>query len=156
MSAMAAGACFSAEEREGGYAVAQCGTAATVDFVNGAGEFEGGYILPGPAMWLKGMSIAAQLPDYSSRLPDWEQTGVGDSTESAIRNGMHAALPAAVAEAVAALGAPVHAPVPVAVTGGWGEAVLPRIRAKCAHAKCVHDPDLLLRGIKLFAERKRG
>lgn len=126
-----------------GCVVAQCGSAATVDLVD-AGVFRGGYILPGPAMWLGGMARGAQLPDYSGELPDWRARAIGANTRDAMVNGMHLALPttvAAVAGLVAADGG-----LPLAVTGGWGEAVLPHLRSR--H---IYDKDLVLHGIRLFA-----
>jgi type III pantothenate kinase len=158
LSAMAAGArCFSAEERSGGYVVVQCGTAATVDLVDADGTFRGGYIIPGPTMWLTGVSGAAQLPDLSGEVPDWKAVWVGDNTRDAILHGMQTALPVAVAAAALRIntkesgivaGSGAGAGLPVAVTGGWGEAVLPYVRAKHTY-----DRDLLLHGIKLFAGR---
>ncbi len=158
LSAMAAGArCFSPKERRGGYVVVQCGTAATVDLVDAGGTFRGGYILPGPTMWLKGMAAAAQLPDLSSEIPDWNSVQAGDNTRDALLHGMQIALPVAVATAALLINAREDggasdgrrgAEPPVAVTGGWGEAVLPYIRAKHTY-----DRDLLLHGIRLFADR---
>lgn len=159
LSAMAAGARrFSEMDRSRGYVVVQCGTAATVDLVDADGAFRGGYILPGPTMWLTGVSVAAQLPDLSSEIPDWKSVCVGDNTRDAILHGMQVALPVAVATAALLINtrdggvvADGGSGLPVAVTGGWGEAVLPYLRAKHTY-----DRDLLLHGIKLFADRNGG
>lgn len=154
LSAMAAGALhFTDHAAENGYVVIQCGSAATVDLVDGAGVFRGGYILPGPTMWLAGLAGAAQLPNLSSELPDWDSVSVGDNTHDALVNGMHLALPVAVASAALLIntqeGLPAgNEPPPAVITGGWGEAALPYMRSPT-----VYDRDLLLHGIRLFAER---
>ncbi len=155
LAALAAGRrAFPGAARRQGYVTVQCGTAATVDLVDDAGIFRGGYILPGPTMWLMGVSVAAQLPDLSSELPDWKEIAVGDNTRDAILHGMQVALPVAVATAALLITtkergivSDAGAGLPVAVTGGWGEAVLPYLRARHDY-----DRDLLLHGIRIFAE----
>ncbi len=48
LSAFAAGQrCFADRKKGTGYVVVQCGSAATVDYVDGKGVFQGGYIIPG-------------------------------------------------------------------------------------------------------------
>lgn len=156
LSAMAAGRRqVSGAERGRGYVVVQCGTAATVDLVDAEGVFRGGYILPGPTMWLTGVAVAAQLPDLSSELPNFKEIWVGDNTRDAILHGMQVALPVAVATAALLVNTEEGGvtssggTLPVVVTGGWGEAVLPYLRARHHY-----DKDLLLHGIRLFAESK--
>lgn len=145
LSALAAGArIFPGEEKRDGYVVIQCGTAATVDLVDGDGVFRGGYILPGPTLWLRALGQAAQLPDLSDEVADWRETAPGRSTREALLNGMHGALPAAVAASAAQLGDG----LPVAVTGGWGEAVMRHLRSRHEY-----DRDLVLHGLRIFAER---
>lgn len=132
-----------------GYVVLQCGSAATVDLVDREGVFRGGYILPGPSMWLRGVAGGAQLPDLSTELSDWRAVRAGDNTRDAIMHGMQAVLPAATALAtrLIAVEDQVGAGLSVAVTGGWGEAVTPHLQAE--H---VFDRDLLLHGIRYFAQ----
>lgn len=155
LSAMAAGVRhFPKGAAPGGYVVVQCGSAATVDLVDGDGVFRGGYILPGPGLWLSGLSDAAQLPDLSGELPDWSAIAPGDNTRDAILHGMSAALPMAIASAAMLIDsfserrAKGAADLPVAVTGGWGEAAMRFIRGR--H---LYDKDLQLHGIRIFAER---
>ncbi len=153
LSALAAGKRLFADgvsDHRRGYVTVQCGTAATVDFVDGGGVFRGGYILPGPALWMAGLAAAAQLPDFSGEVPDWSNVAIGDNTRDAMANGMHAALPMAVASAATLIapGGRDGGSLPVVVTGGWGEAVLPYLRARA-----VFDKDLMLHGVRMFAER---
>lgn len=153
LSALAAGIRhFSHVDLPHGYVVVQCGSAATIDFVDNQGLFRGGYIIPGPQQWLHGISRAAQLPDFSNELLDWDAVAVGDNTRDAILHGMAMALPLAVAGAAMLIhtesddgseGAP-----PAVVTGGWGEKAVVFMRGKREY-----DQDLLLHGIRLFAER---
>lgn len=158
LSAYAAGVLHFPDANGGrGYVVVQCGSAATVDLVDGKGVFRGGYIIPGPKFWLMGLSAGAQLPDLSSELPDWSAVSVGNNTQDAMLHGMQAALP----EAVAATALRIvpggrgecdgEREIPVVVTGGWGEAAGKRLRAGY-----VHSPDLLLHGVRLFAHRHVG
>ena len=145
LSALSAGwRHFSGAGGGNGYVVVQCGSAATVDIVDREGVFRGGYILPGPSLWLSGLARAAQLPDLSAGFPDWEASSPGDNTMDAILRGLAVGLPAAVAAACRQAGAE----APVAVTGGWGE-----IAAAAIGRNSIFDPELLLHGIRLFAER---
>lgn len=155
LAAFAAGRLYFSGEGGGrGYVVAQCGSAATIDYVDADGLFQGGYIIPGPKLWLAGLAEAAMLPDLTSELPDWKRVLPGDNTRDALLNGMHFCLPTAVATAAMMVydadgGREAGEPrLPVALTGGWGEAVTPY----CA-APFVYDRDLVLQGIRLFAER---
>lgn len=152
LSAYAAGALhFPRAGDEKGYVVVQCGSAATVDLVDGDGVFRGGYILPGPTFWLLGLSVGVQLPNLASEIPDWRGIEAGDNTHDAMLHGMQLALPVAVASAAMLITAKegrYGEKLPVAITGGWGEAAVPYLRSR--H---VFDSDLLLHGIRLFAER---
>lgn len=136
-----------------GYVVIQCGSAVTIDLVDGDGVFCGGYILPGPTFWMRGLSVGAQLPDLSSEFPDWADVSVGDNTRDAMMHGMQLALPMAVASAAVFATTEKNKGTksgnrPVIVTGGWGEAILPWLPGEP-----VFDSELLLHGIRLFAEK---
>ncbi|MCC8190362.1 MAG: type III pantothenate kinase [Planctomycetes bacterium] len=136
-----------------GYVTVQCGSAATVDWVDGDGVFRGGYILPGPRLCLAGMAAASRLPDLSCSHPDWEAKEPGDNTDDAILHGLAVALPEAVAAAAGCLrlwdtATGEDDPLPVVVTGGWGKVVAARLGGDE-----VHIPDLVLHGIRLLAER---
>lgn len=146
LSALAAGRALFPNARDG-YVVIQCGSAATIDFVDGDGYFVGGYIVPGPALWLSGLAGAAQLPDFSRETPDWHSVDPGDNTRDAILRGMALCLPSAVASAAFFLDKAGRG-LPVAVTGGWGNEVIDYLDENAVWA-----PDLLLHGIRLFAER---
>ncbi|MDR3078234.1 MAG: type III pantothenate kinase [Planctomycetota bacterium] len=155
LAALAAGARHFAgpAEREG-YAVVQCGSAATVDIVDRDGVFRGGHILPGPEMWLSGLARAARIPDYAGERPDWENRSLGNNTRDAARRGLAAGLPEAVAASLRLLMAEAgigrgEGPPPAALTGGWGGAVARLVPG------CRLDQDLLLHGVRIFALKTR-
>ncbi|MDR3210601.1 MAG: type III pantothenate kinase [Planctomycetota bacterium] len=136
----------------GAYIVIQCGSAATVDWVDSEGFYRGGYILPGPRLWLQGLGLAECLPDLSRE--DWlgESSEPGDATRSALLGGLAVGLPAAVAAAVARLGEKLG-PVPLTLTGGWAGALAPRL----ANLAPRLVPDLLFLGIaRWVAENHRA
>lgn len=66
--------------------VADCGTAITVDCVDGEGRFLGGAILPGLAMGASALAAGtARLTNVQPRRPDWV---FGKDTEQAIIGGL--------------------------------------------------------------------
>lgn len=137
---------------DSGFIVVQCGSAATVDWVDADRRFRGGYIIPGPGLWLSGLARAAQLPDLAPPIADWIDNGPGLSTSTAMLNGLAVGLPAAVGAAVARLRrlpdfASRDSAIPVALTGGWAAGVLPLLGEGCRH-----EPDLVLYGINAFAQ----
>jgi type III pantothenate kinase len=156
LAALAAGTRhFSDLPKRNGFAVVQCGSAATVDWVDGNGVFRGGYILPGPKMWLAGLALAAGIPDYSDRHPDWKNLSPGDDTVSALEHGLAVGLPAAVEAAFFRIRRESgwidgDEPFPAAVTGGWG-----RIAASLIPAAAM-DEDLIFYGICAFVSRLEG
>jgi len=71
--------------------VVDSGTATTVDYISGAGEFLGGAILPGfdlSARALHGYTALLPLVDKSS-LPETPVDDIGRNTEAAIRSGLY-------------------------------------------------------------------
>ncbi|MDR2390255.1 MAG: type III pantothenate kinase [Planctomycetota bacterium] len=148
---------FSGLSGRNGYAAVQCGSAATIDWVDANGVFRGGYLLPGPKMWLAGLALAAGIPDYSDRNPEWENLSPGGDTAGALAHGLAVGLPAAVAAAFFRIRREAGwvdggKPFPVAITGGWG-----RIAAGLIPASILDD-DLLFHGICAFVSRleRRG
>lgn len=71
----------------GACAVVSAGTAMTVDFVDGAGTFQGGSILPGARMWLRSMhEHTAALPSVEPARPD--EAAFGRDTKQAMLHGL--------------------------------------------------------------------
>lgn len=130
--------------------VLQAGTALTVDSVGADGVFNGGFILPGPQMWLDSLSSAAQLPYFPPENIDWTSTQPGNSTQTAILGGAVHGLRGAACGAVTAHRAacPELAQARVVLTGGWG--------AYLADATGgVYEADLVLHGLFFFSRQFR-
>ncbi len=70
----------------GSFCVVDAGSALTLDFVDGAGQHLGGYIVPGLSLQRKSLleNTAIRMPDFSAEA----QLCPGRSTESAIHNGI--------------------------------------------------------------------
>jgi type III pantothenate kinase len=78
--------------------IVDAGTALTVDFVDGAGVFHGGAILPGARMMIKAMNVGtAQLPEVDLARP---LEAVGHNTVEAMRTGVFHGIRGAVRELV--------------------------------------------------------
>lgn len=78
--------------------VVDAGTAMTVDFIDGAGTFHGGAILPGAQMMLDAMhQSTAQLPAITLEKP---LEPIGHNTQQAMRAGVYFGLRGAVRELV--------------------------------------------------------
>ena len=91
----------------------------TVDFVDGAGTFHGGAILPGAKMMLNALhSHTDQLPEISLASPD---ETIGHNTADAMRTGIFHGLRGAARELVEQFAEVVGAYPMVIVTGGDAE-----------------------------------
>jgi type III pantothenate kinase len=66
--------------------VIDCGSAATLDFINAEGMHLGGYIVPGIGLQLESLSRGTTLPAYSK--PAWYECSPGRDTEAAVTNGI--------------------------------------------------------------------
>ncbi|MDR0361556.1 MAG: type III pantothenate kinase [Planctomycetota bacterium] len=130
------------------YLVIQCGSAATVDLVED-GVFRGGFILPGPSLWLSALGRAAQLPDLSAEEIPWDDVQPGTSTRDALLRGLVSGLPGAVAKCARLLRG--GNPRSAVVSGGWGGVMVRQLGFPA-----VHDPDLVLKGIARFSQKSRS
>lgn len=151
LAALAAYSLITINKRREAVLVIQAGTALTVDIVDKNGIFGGGVIMPGVQMWLKMLSAAAQLPEFSAQNVNWQSREAGGDTASAILNGAAYGLVGATKEAVRKLlmvlsSAGGQVPI-IVITGGWGEALLEFFPAQ-------YCPDLVLQGINYFAIRE--
>jgi len=127
-------------------AVVDCGTALTVDYVDGQGRHRGGVIAPGLT------TMRRSLHGGTARLPQVEGPAAGllaDNTADAIRNGTFEMLAGGIERIVrAAAAAEPEGREPVyVITGGDAAALLPRLAVTF-----VHDPQLVLHGAALMAE----
>ncbi len=145
LAARAARDLFAADR---GALIVQAGTALTVDLVNPAGEFLGGWILPGPDLWLAGLNQAAALPALTAG-EAWQpaaDTPPGRDTESALRGGLAVGLLGAARAAAAALRRQLPADAPTIVTGGWGQFLAGQLEPPGRW-----EADLVLEGLRLVS-----
>ncbi|MBI1374016.1 MAG: type III pantothenate kinase [Phycisphaera sp.] len=100
-------------------AVIDAGTAVTVDFVDGAGTFHGGAILPGAQLMLDALhDRTAQLPEVKFDKPD---DTIGHNTVQAMRTGAFHGVRGAVRELVEKYAETYQAYPKVIATGGDAE-----------------------------------
>jgi type III pantothenate kinase len=127
--------------------VVDCGTAITVNIVDGQGRFCGGAILPGLCMAAKALSRGtAQLPCVVLR---GRVVPVGRDTVSCIRAGVVRGAAAAVEGLIAEARKELGVPAPVIATGGDA-----RYLARYSPSLRTVKPDLLLEGAaRLFSRR---
>lgn len=133
----------------GSCVVVDAGTAVTVDLVtltDGMGVFMGGAILPGPKMWLR------SLFDNASQIPPIEWKGAasvspcGDGTVAAMQAGAAYGLSGGIDRLIQEYTARVGGSVPVVLTGGAGQSLLPTLQSEVRW-----EPNLVLMGIRLVA-----
>jgi len=99
--------------------VIDVGSAVTVDFVSDDGVFQGGVILPGIAMQARALAESAEkLPvvDLSSDMSP--KCVIGNSTKTAIRNGLVIGQIGAVREVITRISQSVEMDLEVFITGG--------------------------------------
>lgn len=126
--------------------IAQAGTALTIDAVDKEGVYLGGFILPGPGMWLDALNTAAELPLFSPDEIVWDVRAPGDCTRAAMLGGAAVGLRGAVKEAVRLLAMATGGAPALIFTGGWGR-FLPEILPG------EYREDLVLLGLYYFAEK---
>lgn len=127
------------------------GTAMTVDYVDAAGVFRGGAIVPGP--WM----MAQALHEFTAKLPLVEpphfdpDRGIGRNTREAIELGIQSAIFGAADTLVWNMSQLTDAKPVLFVTGG-GVDFLRGIGFTADLAGTVFDPLLTLDGVRLAAE----
>ncbi|WP_162846056.1 type III pantothenate kinase [Seongchinamella sediminis] len=127
--------------------VVDAGSALTIDLVSAAGQHEGGYIIPGPAL----MERALLLDTDRVRFDEEVSYGLapGTSTAEAVRHGIALAQVGAIATALAQGDG--DAPV-LFFCGGAGETLMQLLDRGGTHV-----PDLVFEGLAvLAAESARG
>lgn len=126
--------------------VVNVGTAMTVDGVSAEGVHLGGVIVPGVEL------MVASLMRNTSEIPSRAQEGsVGeqlfaDNTLGAVHQGALNALAALIERAIDAMRLRLHVLPAVLLTGGGSQRL-----ASLVAAPCVIVPDLILRGLAVFA-----
>ncbi len=126
--------------------VIDVGSAVTIDYVDAAGDFHGGVIMPGAAMGLRALHrYAEQLPRVPLRKP---RRIIGRNTEEAMRAGCHYGLLGAVSGILDRMKRQTNAEA-VIVTGGDGEAVAEELGPEVSY-----HPFLVIEGLRLAYEAR--
>ncbi len=121
--------------------VVDAGSALTIDIVNGAGQHEGGYIIPGAALMERALLLDTDRVRFD------EAAGYvlapGTSTAEAVRHGIALAQAGAVTLALDQAGSE---PVTLLFCGGAGEALMHLVNGGGQWA-----PDLVFEGLEVMA-----
>lgn len=137
--------------------VIQAGTGTTVDLVDAGGVFRGGFILPGPKLWLCGLGQAAAVPEFDPTSEEWGclRPGAteepGKSTRAAVLRGLGLGWGGAVTRAAEALRGAAGGEPLLVLTGGWAERLSPALGPRA-----VLDPLLVAHGMRLAAVELLG
>jgi pantothenate kinase type III len=133
--------------RPGPAVAVDAGTAVTVELVDAAGRYLGGFIAPGPAAAAAGLSLAAPRLPKLDGAPAPVRAGSG--TEAAIRAGLWGQAVGGVDRIVeSALESLGGGAIRIVATGGWGAAWAGNTR----HGGVEVDPVLVHRGIERWAQ----
>jgi type III pantothenate kinase len=131
----------------GACCVADVGTAATFDAVDGSGQHLGGFIIPGPDLMVR--SLHGGTAELAGRTAASGASGgapLADNTRDAIEFGCRLAVAAMIDRGVADVESRLGAPAVLLLTGGASSAVAPLLRSPATLV-----PDLVLRGLAVLA-----
>lgn len=125
------------------------GTATTISVINRAGEMLGGAILPGVRLGLGALSrSAAQLPEISVEAP---ARVIGTNTVDCMRSGVVFGAAAMLDGMLERIEAELGAPCTAVATGGMSGEI-----TKFTRRKVLHDPHLLLEGLRILYGKNCG
>lgn len=123
--------------------VADIGTAATIDVVDGEGRHRGGFIVPGPRLMVASLlRNTSDLASFRATSPQGCSAAFADNTRDAIERGCRVALAAWVERCLGDAARLVGATPRLLVTGGACAEVLPSLGVASEEV-----PDLVLRGL---------
>ena len=122
------------------------GTAVTCEVVRRDGVYLGGTIGPGPVLMQRALNReTAQLPEIPLEVPDG---AVGRSTVEAIQSGVMYGFIEASRGLLQRIQSNLGEEAYVVSTGGWGELLKEHVRQVA-----VYEPHLVLKGVRILAER---
>ncbi|MBX3461892.1 MAG: type III pantothenate kinase [Planctomycetes bacterium] len=136
---------YAAWRHHGRSVVVDCGSATTVNVVEGDGTFRGGAIAPGLRAWISGM--AATTPALPVPRPDGEVQVPALSSQASVDAGLQLGYAGMVERLVESLSAAAGGPARLVVTGGNARHLLRHLRREAVHASgLVHE------GLRLLAD----
>lgn len=121
------------------------GTAVTSDIVSGKGTFEGGMIIPGPAISAEALSQRAALVPHISGMPPKPKGLIGRDTKSCISSGIYEGYGAMTDGLVRRFRQQYGKRLKVVVTGGFTH-----VLRKYIHEDVTFDPLLTLKSLFLI------
>ena len=126
--------------------VIDCGTAITIDAIAGDGSHLGGLIVPGMDLMTK--ALAEGVPGIQLQEQDRQEVYLlGRSTEAAVSGGVLYAAVSLIDRVSMDLRVELGDAATILLTGGDASRILPLLSSKPDH-----DPDLVLKGLAVFAE----
>lgn len=133
------------ESVKGAVCIVDCGTAVTLDVMDGEGRHLGGLIIPGLAMMRRALSEQTQ---GIGRVEEGGEVALlGRDTAAAVNGGTLYALVAAIDRITADLAAELPAPLTRLLAGGDAVRLLPLLRGGYRH-----ESDLVLQGLGIIAK----
>ncbi len=127
--------------------IADCGTAVTIDALDGNGQHLGGVILPGLNAMRASLQSSTAGINLQESPPISESGDFGRDTESAITLGCLCAITGAMAQTAGKLGKTAESEVICIITGGNAEQLF-----SCLDGKWQHRPKLVLEGAMILAD----
>ena len=128
--------------------VVDCGTAVTIDMVKEDGLFAGGVIMPGLMTAFQSLTLDTDAVEEVSSM-DHVVSPVAQSTEDGVAAGILLGLAGGIEKVVTEQALLVEKTPTVLLTGGDMEKLVPYLTIPA-----VLKPDLVLEGLRMFAERK--
>jgi type III pantothenate kinase len=127
--------------------IADVGTAATIDAVDGSGQHLGGFIVPGPRLMVTSLLTGtSDLAAHSAASRTSDAAQFADNTRDAIEQGCRIALAALIERSCADLARVTGATPTLLLTGGAAAEVQPYLQTPFEHV-----PDLVLHGLARLA-----
>ena len=131
---------------DGPAVVIDCGTAITIDAIDAEGTHLGGLIVPG--MDLMSTALAEAAPGVQLQEQDNQEVSLlGRSTEAAVSGGVLYAAVSLIDRVSLDLRTELGNATTILLTGGDARRILPLLSSKPDY-----DPDLVLKGLAVFAE----
>lgn len=139
----------------GGCCIVDCGSAITIDYVDGSGQHLGGFIAPGIRLMKESLKLGTRNVPIN---PDEDHQGLttpGVTTHEAVGHGIYLAATGLINSAYKQVQLEQESPLPLLITGGDAQLV-----ARGLEAQSLCWPDLVYAGLELMfpetADEKSG